>query len=85
MFFKYNENNTFSINDVFVEERFRGNNYMVLLLVNLLYHFDSLNIHYNYSIIAHIHNISAVKTYTKIFGEPICSKEYAHFSYNYSS
>ena len=75
------ENNTCSINDVLVEEKFRGNNYAVLLLVNLLYHFDILNIQYNYSIKAHADHIAAVKTYTKVFGEPIICKEFAYFNY----
>lgn len=79
------KNNTFSIDDVFVQEKFRGNNYAELLLINILYHFDILNIQYNYSIVAHIDNIPAVKTYTKIFGEPIYSNGYANFNYNYSS
>jgi hypothetical protein len=78
-------NNNFSICDVFVEEKFRGNNYAELLLINILYHFDILNIHYNYSIVAHIDNIPAVKTYTKIFGKPICNNGYANFNYSYSS
>ena len=32
--------NIFEINDVFVEEKFRGNNYSVLLIMNILYYFE---------------------------------------------
>jgi len=58
----------YQINDVLVEERFRGNNYAELLIMNVLHYFDKDNV--KFKIAASITNIAAIKTYKKIFGEP---------------
>jgi len=58
----------YGIHDVLVEEKFRGNNYAELLIMNVLHYFDKDNI--KFKITTNITNIAAIKTYKKIFGEP---------------
>jgi hypothetical protein len=64
----------YEINDVFVEEKYRGNNYSELLLMNVLIYFEEINKEASKQIMMKIctetTNIAALKTYKKIFGEP---------------
>lgn len=61
------------INDVLIEEKFRGNNYAILLLLNAINHFNDSTL--TFKICAHIDNLPAVKTYNKVFGDPVNSDE----------
>lgn len=65
------EDNTYIFDDVYIEEEFRGNNYAKLLLLNAMKSVRTNNINAYFQISAHDDNIPAVKTYSKIFGEPI--------------
>ena len=65
------EDNTYIFDDVYIEEEFRGNNYAKLLLLNAMKNVRANNINASFQISAHDDNIGAVKTYSKIFGEPI--------------
>jgi ribosomal protein S18 acetylase RimI-like enzyme len=65
------EDNTYIFDDVYIEEEFRGNNYANLLLLNAMKSVRTNNINASFQISAHDDNIPAVKTYSKIFGEPI--------------
>jgi uncharacterized protein (DUF1810 family)/predicted GNAT family N-acyltransferase len=65
------EDNTYIFDDVFIEEKFRGNNYAKLLLLYAMKSVKANNIDASFQITAHDHNIAAVKTYSRIFGEPI--------------
>ena len=76
-------NNIYEINDVMVEEQFRGNNYSLLLIMNVLHYFEQ-----NFSekiyikIMAELDNPAAFYSYKKIFGEPYrYYNKYAYFSY----
>jgi hypothetical protein len=62
------KDNKHVIDDVFVEEEFRGNNYAMLLLLNVMKNGENENLQFH--IIAHDTNIPAVKTYQTIFGDP---------------
>ena len=64
------EDNTYIFDDVYIEEEFRGNNYANLLLLNAMKSVRANNINASFQISAHDDNIPAVKTYSKIFGEP---------------
>lgn len=61
----------YHITDLFVPELFRGNNYAMLLILNILYHFDQLNDPTGFRIEAYCDNIPAYRSYSKIFGEPL--------------
>ena len=76
-------NNIYEINDVLVEPQFRGNNYSILLIMNVLYYFEqNFTDKININIIAELYNLSAFYSYKKIFGEPYrCDNRYAYFSY----
>jgi ribosomal protein S18 acetylase RimI-like enzyme len=65
------KDNTYVFDDVYIEEQFRGNNYAILLLLNAMESVMSNNINARFQISAHDDNIPAVKTYSRIFGEPI--------------
>jgi len=64
-----NKNGTYGIYDVWVEEKFRGHNYSVLLLMNVLYYFGDINAKFKIS--TSIDNIPAIKSYKKVFGNPV--------------
>ncbi len=65
------EDNTYIIEDVYIEGKFRGNNYAMLLLLNAMESVCANNINARFQISANYYNIPAFKTYSKIFGEPI--------------
>jgi predicted GNAT family N-acyltransferase len=65
------EENKYIFDDVFIEEEFRGNNYAKLLLLYAMKSVRTNNINASFQITAHDYNIPAVKTYSRIFGEPI--------------
>jgi len=75
--------NIFEINDVFVEEKFRGNNYSVLLIMNILYYFEQ---NFEKKIIIKITsetNSDAYFCYKKIFGDEYRKdNRYSYFYYN---
>jgi hypothetical protein len=75
--------NIFEINDVLVEEKFRGNNYSILLIMNVLYYFEqNFDKKLIIKIISEI-NSDAYYCYKKIFGDEYRSdNRYAYFSYN---
>ena len=63
--------NIYEIHDVYVEEKFRGNNYATLLLVNVLNELIIINPKPTIIIKASIDNHPAFQTYKKVFGNPI--------------
>jgi RIO-like serine/threonine protein kinase len=65
------EENKYIFDDVFIEEEFRGNNYAKLLLLYAMKSVRANNIDASFQITAHDYNTPAVKTYSRIFGEPI--------------
>jgi uncharacterized protein (DUF1810 family)/GNAT superfamily N-acetyltransferase len=65
------EDNTYIFDDVYVEEEFRGHNYAKLLLLYAMKSIRANNIDASFQITAHDYNTPAIKTYSKIFGEPI--------------
>ena len=65
------EDNKYIFDDVFIEEEFRGNNYAKLLLLYAMKSVRANNINASFQITAHDNYIPAVKTYSRIFGEPI--------------
>ena len=73
--------NIYEINDVLVEEKYRGNNYSILLIMNVL-HYLELN---KNNLLIKIHseiNSDAYYCYKKIFGKEYRKDErYAYFSY----
>ena len=76
-------NNIYEINDVLVEEQFRGNNYSILLIMNVLHYFEqNFTDKINIKIMAELNNQSAYHSYTKVFGKPYRSDNiYSYFSY----
>jgi len=58
----------YQIDDVFVEEQFRVNNYAILLLMNVLFTSED--------------NIPAIKTYERLFGSPKKNGKDLVFSFN---
>jgi len=75
--------NIYEINDVLVKEKYRGNNYALLLLLNVLLYFEEQNKKLMIKICSTLDNISALKTYEKIFNKPYrCDSRYAYFSYH---
>ena len=68
---KIERNSRYIIDDVFVEEKFRGNNYSKLLLLYAMKSVRANNINASFQITAHDYNTPAVRTYSKIFGKPI--------------
>ena len=75
--------NIYEINDVLVEKKFRGNNYSVLLIMNVLYYFEQT---FDKKLIIKITtetNSDAYYCYKKIFGNEYRSdNRYSYFSYN---
>jgi predicted GNAT family N-acyltransferase len=65
------EDNKYIFDDVFIEEEFRGNNYAKLLLLYAMKSVRANNINASFQITAQDDYIPAVKTYSRIFGEPI--------------
>ena len=65
------KDNIYIIDDVYVEEKFRGHNYANLLLLYAMKSVRTNNSNASFQITAHDDNIPAVKTYSRIFGEPI--------------
>jgi predicted GNAT family N-acyltransferase len=75
--------NIYEINDVIVSEKYRGNNYALMLLMNVLLYFDEQNKKLMIKICCEKSYIPAYKTYEKIFGQPYRSdSRYSYFSYN---
>lgn len=76
--------NVFEINDVYVIEKYRGNNYSTLLIMNVLLYFDTEYFYINklsIKICANIDNIEAVTCYQKIFGDPYrTDNKYTYFA-----
>jgi hypothetical protein len=71
--------NIFEINDVLVKEKYRGTNYSVLLLMNILYFFG-VNVNLTIKIMCDINNSNAYYSYKKIFDEYKSDDKYAYFS-----
>jgi hypothetical protein len=71
------KNGYYKIDDVYIEENFRGNNYSLLLLMNVLYLHDDIN--NKFILQTSISNIPAIKTYEKIFGKGKKYKEQIFF------
>jgi ribosomal protein S18 acetylase RimI-like enzyme len=57
---------TFELNDVYVEEKFRDNNYGQLMILNVLNYLDQKFYYYNYIIKTSENNYPAIITYKKI-------------------
>ena len=76
--------NVFEINDVLVNEKYRGNNYSGLLIMNVLLYFDTEYFYINkltVKICTNLDNIAAITSYTKIFGEPYrTDNKYSYFA-----
>lgn len=72
----------FEINDVLVEEEYRGNGFVLMLLMNVLYYFDkNFDKKVMIKITSELDNIPAIKAYNKIFGKPYRQDtRYAYFS-----
>lgn len=75
---------TFEFHDVFIQEKFRGNNYALLMITNVLYYLDKNYYYYDYIIKTCDNNYPALKTYKKILGEPVYENGYAVFKYIHS-
>jgi predicted GNAT family acetyltransferase len=76
----YENEHLFEINDVKVEEKYRGNNYSVLLLMNILYYMES---GMKIKISCERTNNEASCCYRKVFGEPWrVDERYNYFSLN---
>ncbi len=75
---------TFEFHDVFIQEKFRGNNYAELMILNVLAYLDEHFGYYNYIIKTSGTNLPAIKTYYKICGQPIFKNGLAIFKYNQS-
>jgi GNAT superfamily N-acetyltransferase len=63
-------NNVRRIDDVFVEEKYRGNKYATILFNKMIQYHNDNNQYYKYVISAHNYNTPALKTYTSVFGKP---------------
>lgn len=73
--------NIYEINDVLVEEKFRGNNYSVLLIMNILHYFEEHFQNVKIKIVAYL-NTPAYYCYLKIFDKPYkCDDKFAYFSH----
>ena len=71
-----NKDKSYEICDVWVEEKFRGHNYSVLLIMNVLYYFGNTKYYFGntkskFKISTTIENIPAIKSYKKVFGNPV--------------
>ncbi len=73
----------FEIHDVYIEKKFRGNNYAELMLYNVLYYLDQNYSYYNFIIKTDHNNYPAIKTYTKLCGYPEYKNRLAIFTYEY--
>ena len=74
------ENNSiYEINDVYVEEEYRGNNYSVLLIMNVLYYFEQNSNNLMIKITSFLDS-DAYHCYKKVFGnEYNKDNKYAYF------
>jgi RimJ/RimL family protein N-acetyltransferase len=76
--------NVFEINDVYVSQKYRGNNYSILLIMNVLHYFDTEYFYINkltVKLCTNIDNIAAITCYKKIFGEPYrIDSKYTYFA-----
>ena len=72
--------NCYQIDDVFVEEQFRGNNYAILLLMNVLFVFNDSK--QKIILFTSEDNIPAIKTYERLFGSPKKNGKDLVFSFN---
>ncbi len=71
---------TLELHNVYIVQKFRGNNFALLMILNVLYYLDTLYYTYNYIIKAHDDNYPAIKTYTKIAGNPEYKNGFAYFA-----
>lgn len=69
----------FELHNVYIVEKYRGNNFAVLMIVNVLNYLDDHYHEYNYIIKANSDNYPAINTYTKIAGDPIYKNGFAFF------
>lgn len=75
--------NGYEIHDVLVEERFRGNNYSILLLLNVMLFIEQQNPTEQQIFIKSYLRTDAYYCYKKVFGEPyLLDNSYAYFSNN---
>lgn len=73
--------NIYEINDVFVEEKYRGNNYSCLLIMNVLHYFEENFENITIKIVSYL-NTAAYNSYIKIFDKPYrCDAKFAYFSH----
>lgn len=69
------------IHDVFVYPPYRGNNYSVVLLINVMYYFDRLNYIKPFKLYTSKTNVAAIAVYKKVFGDPSYSdQQFVYFS-----
>jgi GNAT superfamily N-acetyltransferase len=61
----------YCICDVFVPEQYRGNQYAVALILNVMYELEPAESTTSFYLHAYRRNRSAIRCYRKIFGEPI--------------
>jgi predicted GNAT family N-acyltransferase len=72
--------NIYEINNVLVEEKYRGNNYSVLLILNVLHYFEQQNKNVLIKICAE-NNSNAYYCYKKIFDQYKQDTKYTYFSH----
>ena len=76
--------NVFEINDVYVHKKYRGNNFSILLIMNVLLYFDTTYFYINklsIKLCTNIDNIKAITCYKKIFGDPYrTDNKFTYFS-----
>lgn len=61
----------FCINDVYVKKKYRGNNYSILLLLNVFCHFRKRFGDIPFRLFCGVFNYPAYHCYLKIFGSPV--------------
>ena len=69
------------IHDVFVHPPYRGENYSVALLINVMYYFDRLNYIKPFKLYTPKTNFAAIAVYKKVFGDSYnCDGQFVYFS-----
>lgn len=77
------DKNLFEIHDVFVDEKFRGNNYAVLLILNTILYIKDNFPESDIEIKCYTVNKSAYSCYSKIFGDPYFEDDdFTYFIFN---
>lgn len=71
--------NIYEINDVLVVEKFRGNKYAELLIINILLYFEEQNRNLIIKIMCEKDNIAAYNTYNRIFGDSYRTDSRYHY------